>query len=269
MRYNIDIIILFFLVHGFINNYHEINQYSGKIFDCKKGEMKLAWYEHGLDEPKPNIPGLQDSFLIVVDTNYKAKNFISFSEDYSRNHPIELDTSKIDWTKYGKKLTAKQKLKKIAKERSLFQLKAESIHKYNNQGQQQVWVINNSKDTITIQMQDWSFICVLQAKAKDGQWYPIQYWRFSSCGNSYYFKHFPPNTANSFITKIPKNGNYKTKLRYKLLGQDRYYYSNEFNGKINYCSFVEDEADFIDKGFRKEPHFKLDSVIKIARNWPY
>lgn len=235
-----------------------------ETFDCKNGDMKPAWYEHGIDEPIPTIQGLQNGFIIVVDSNNQATNFISFDEDYSRRRSTELDTSDLYWTDGWKKLTTKQKLEKVKQEKESYLLRADSTHRFNNQGHQQVWIINNSTDSITIQMQDWSFICVLQAKTKNGQWRPIQYWRFSTCGNSYYFKTFPPQTANSFITKLPARGNYKTKLRYKLLGTDKFYYSNEFDGKINYCEFVEDPTNYNGRRGTPLPHFKLDSLINLA-----
>jgi len=113
-------------------------------------------------------------------------------------------------------------------------------------------------------MQDWSYICVLQGLTKGGQWFPLQYWRFSNCGNSYHDKHFPPKTANSFITTIPNKGDYETKLRFKLLGTDKFYYSNEFTGKINYCDFVEDSTNYNDRSSKPEPHYKLDSIVHLS-----
>jgi hypothetical protein len=224
---------LLFLITGCDNKQSEKEKIVAETFDCKIGQMKPAWYEHGIDELIPNIKGLQNEFTIIVDTNFKATNFISFNEDYSRERSTKLDTSDLNWTDDWEKLTTKQKLEKVNQEKKSYLTQADSAHILNNQGQQQVWIINNSKDTVTIQMQDWSFICVLQAKTKGGQWYPIQYWRFSTCGNSYYSKHFPPKTANSFVTKLPNEGDYKTKLRYKLLGADNFFYSNEFDGRIN------------------------------------
>lgn len=263
MRHCINILILLFLITGCDNKQSEKEKIVAETFDCKTGQMKPAWYEHGIDEPIPNFKGLQNEFVIIVDTNFIATNFISFDEDYSRERSTKLDTSDLTWTDDWEKLTTKQKLEKVNQEKKFYLIQADSAHILNNQGQQQVWIINNSKDTVTIQMQDWSFICVLQAKTKGGQWYPIQYWRFSTCGNSYYSKHFPPKTANSFVTKLPNEGDYKTKLRYKLLGADKFFYSNEFDGRINYCEFVEDSTNYNNRG-EPLPHFKLDSLINLA-----
>lgn len=264
MRHYINILTLIFLITGCANKQSEKKKIVAETFDCRTGQMEPAWYEHGIDEPIPNIKELQNEFIIIVDTNFKATNFISFDEDYSRERSTKLDTSDLNWTDDWGKLTTKQKLEKVNQEKKSYLIQADSAHILNNQGQQQVWIINNSKDTVTIQMQDWSFICVLQAKTKGGQWYPIQYWRFSTCGNSYYSKHFPPKTANSFITKLPNEGDYKTKLRYKLLGADKFFYSNEFDGRINYCEFVEDSTNYNNRRGEPQPHFKLDSLINLA-----
>ena len=265
MRHYRNILTLLFLITGCDNKQSEKEKIVAETFDCKTGQMKPAWYERGIDEPIPNFKGLQNEFVIIVDTNFKATNFISFDEDYSRTQSIELDTAYLsllapeEW----EKLSFKQKFEKLKKQKISYRQQADSAHIKNNQGQNQVWIINNSKDTVTIQMQDWSFICVLQAKTKGGQWYPIQYWRFSTCGNSYYSKHFPPKTANSFVTKLPNEGDYKTKIRYKLLGADKFFYSNEFDGRINYCEFVEDSTNYNNRG-EPQPHFKLDSLINLA-----
>jgi hypothetical protein len=228
--------------------------------------MKRAWYELGVDETIPPLNSLGSNFLILVDTNLKATNFISFDEDYLRHQSNELDTAFLsllnsdDW----EKLSNKQKQEKLVEEKKSYKQHADFAHIRNNQGQIQIWIINNTKDTISIQMQDWSYICVLQGLTKGGEWLPIQYWRFSTCGNSYYDKHFPPKTANSFIMSIPYKGDYETKLRFKLLGTDKFYYSNEFTGKINYCEFVEDSTNYNGRRSKPEPNYKLDSIVHLS-----
>jgi hypothetical protein len=235
-------------------------------FNCTTGLMKSAWYEHGLDEKIPPIKNLSNGFFILVDTNFKATNFISYDEDYSRRQSNELDTAYLslldpeEW----EKLSVKQKIDKLTELKISYKKQADSVHINKNHGQNQVWIINNTTDTVSIQMQDWSYICVLQGLSKGGQWFPIQYWRFSTCGNSYYDKHFPPKTANSFIMTIPNKGDYVTKLRFKLLGTDKFYYSNEFTGNINYCDFVEDSTNFNYRRSKPEPHYKLDSIVHLS-----
>lgn len=227
--------------------------------------MEPAWYEHGINEPIPALKVLSNNFLIVVDPNFKATNFISFEEDYLRHQSINRDTNDLKLNYFEEnwdKLSIKKRLKMLDSTKLANKLEADSVHLINNQGKNQVWVINNTSDTVSIQMQDWSFICILQGLTKSGRWLPLQYWRFSGCGNSYHHKQFAPKTANSFLFTIPNKGDYQTKLRFKILGVDQFYYSNEFTGKIDYCEFVEDSSNHTPDQ-SPPPHYKLDSIIQL------
>ena len=219
-------------------------------FECAHGLMRRAWYEHGADEPIPDLKGLPQNFMILVDTSLRPTNFVSYDESYLLEESTSLDTSDMHWVEDWDNLKTSEKLKRVAEERNKSKTKADSIHQGNNQRQQQVWIINNSDDTVGIQMQDWLFICILQAKARNGQWHPVQYWRLSTCGNSYYTKTFLPKTANSFIADRHLEGDYPTTLRYKLMGAKTFYYSNEFDGRINYCEFVEDSTSYNEEDSR-------------------
>lgn len=227
---------------------------------CEKGQMRRAWYTLGQDEPLPKIGGLENKFLIYVDKQIMATNFISDIERWSRKHAIELDTAELIWTENWEKLSVKEKFELLEYEKEYYRIRADDLHQKNNFGKHQVWIMNNTEDTVSLQMQDWSYICILQAQDKNKQWQPIEYWRLAFCGNSYYTKSFPPYTANSFVTELPENGNFSTKLRYKLLGKEQYYYSNEFEGTINYCQFFEDTTTYHDRRMI----FKMDSVFKFV-----
>jgi hypothetical protein len=178
------------------------------------------------------------------------------SEEYLRRESIHPDTFPFDYFNRNnwKTLDKGKKLAILDSVRVVSKQKADAEHLTNNKGKNQVWIINNTSNEISIQMQDWQFICILQALTKDGQWLPIQYWQFSKCGNSYHNKKMAPKTANSFLFTIPNKGDYQTKLRFKLLGTNQFYYSNEFTGKIDYCEFVE---------YGPNPGYKLDSMILL------
>ena len=62
------------------------------------------------------------------------------------------------------------------------------------------------------------------------------------------------------MSKAP-TGDYKTLLRYKILGFDKLYYSNSFAGNIEYCQFKEDSSTYIKFEGKMHPHFPLDSLI--------
>lgn len=224
-----------------------------ECFDCPRGLMSLSHYQYGRDEAPPAIAGLPEEFLVIADTNLKATNFYSAEEDESWELSKTLDTFYIKGEHYGEsyrddwdKLTGKQKEQRVLLKRKLFKEKAEYLHSTNNNGKMQVWIINNTKDSVLFSVWDNEFMCIMEALSEHGQWRPIQYRVFFGChvGTMCFprDKWFLPKTANSFVVEIPNEGDYRTKLRFKFrcFGDKYYYYSNEFVGKINYCSFVMD-----------------------------
>lgn len=233
--------------------------------ECLKGEMKAALNVEGENEIAPRLEGLSPEFLILADTGFKAGNFVSFHEKHYREKAVTLDTSDLDWLENWNELTVRQKFAKVKEEKKLYLIEADSEHFKNNNERQLVWIINNSIDTVAIQRQDWNYICILQAQNEDGQWYPIQNWNFSRCGNSYYIDSIPPGSSKAFITELPKDGDFQTKLRFKLLGADKFYYSNEFDGKINYCMFKDSPAKYKFMGkLNRSSYFKLDSFVNLV-----
>lgn len=204
-------------------------------------QMDKPWYEKSFTDTTVQYKNLNPGFIILVDKNLKAKNFISDYEAYLRKQSVKPDTSaySIMYSFNWEKLSVSEKVIFVNQKKLEFKHNADSIHAQNNQGKNLVWLINNTEENVSTQMQDWSYICILQALNKEGKWQPIQYWRFSGCGNSYHDKQFAPKTANSFVTSLPNKGDFETRFRFKLLGATKFYYSNEFEGKMNYCEFLE------------------------------
>lgn len=92
------------------------------------------------------------------------------------------------------------------------------------------------ENKIGIQIEDGKLVAVQQALDSSGTWVSIEHFTHSDCGNSYSFARLKKN--ESYLFKIAKyTGNYPTKLRLKILIDDLVYYSNEFNGSINYEQF--------------------------------
>ncbi|UII23573.1 hypothetical protein [Fulvivirga ligni] len=105
-------------------------------------------------------------------------------------------------------------------------------------------IIHHSDDSIPLQTQDNALICTMEALNKNNQWLPIEYWPLSWCGNSYDGIDLKKGQSLSLMSKAP-TGDYKTLLRYKILGFDTLYYSNSFAGNIEYCQFKEDSSTYI------------------------
>jgi hypothetical protein len=199
--------------------------------------MERAWYEYGTSQsPPPAAP--QNEFVVVADVAREAKNFVSSSEQWLRQRLANRanPTALYPW----RELTAQQRQTRLKEEQKAYRQQADSLHTVNNnKGNHLVWLVNNSADVITIGTQDASLFCVLQAQDKEKQWQPIQYWQFSKCGNSYIAQFLLPKERICFLAKSRQQGNFKTKLRYKIAGLKQFYYSNEFDGRIDYNEFTE------------------------------
>jgi hypothetical protein len=238
------------------------------VMDSAKPAMQRAWYEYDTEMKPPAItPGA--GFTVLADTSLKPTDFISIEERLLRNQSTISDTTisphKAPWGSHWKGLTLWQRHTKIAREQAFYARQADSLHTLNNQASYRVWLINNSADTIALATQDASLVCILQARNSRKQWQPIQFWHFSGCGNSNIARYLLPRESISFLTKVPRHGNLKTMLRYKLAGTKQFYYSNEFAGRINNGEFEELPRFYFDsKGVRQQSSrksFKLDSLF--------
>ena len=143
-----------------------------------------------------------------------------------------------------RKLTSQQKQAEVARWRAACGRQADSLHTVNNRGHLHIWLYNNSADTVHLATQDDSFICVLQAQDKKQRWCSVQYWEFSKCGNSYYNQLLLPRERVALLTALPNRGHDKIRLRYKLAGIDQFYYSNEFESRVNYHEFIESNPSY-------------------------
>ncbi len=96
---------------------------------------------------------------------------------------------------------------------------------------------------------------IQEAKDADGKWKPIEYLtHLSGCFISHrYYKLQPKKYFSTAIMKY--HGDFKTKIRVKVLFNKHYYYSNEIDGFINRSQFND---DFLDLKFYKTfiPHIE-------------
>lgn len=107
-----------------------------------------------------------------------------------------------------------------------------------------VILLNNTKDTLDLHIQDGSVKMIQEAQNTKGEWVPIEYWLNSTCGNSYGHAYLYPNHYLE-TGAFRYTGTYKTKLRFKLLYSTtynpetkqilkNYIYSEPFDGSVNY-----------------------------------
>ena len=109
-----------------------------------------------------------------------------------------------------------------------------------------VFIRNASKDTIHIDNQDGALFLIQEAKNKMGEWKPIEYWIYSTCGNSYAYTSLGPDDILT-LKKVKYQGTFETEMRLKLRTNNKLVYSKPFKGSINTEQFEVENVD----GFTK------------------
>ena len=107
----------------------------------------------------------------------------------------------------------------------------------NNDSLYSVYVFNKTNNPIKISSRDWHLFLIQEAKNQNGDWKPIEYHKYSWCGNSYQSEKLEPNGILKTESKV-YNGNFQTQIRFKLLNQNKVYYSNSIPGFVNLSQFA-------------------------------
>jgi len=205
--------------------------------DCNPGKMERIEINPGTIEKAPSVRLQKDSLLIVVDPAFKTVDFISADELFFRQESKVATIGEHSLSSFIRDQKEEDQAKEFEKQKNISGHLADSIHFENNKGQQEIWILNKSKQDMVIPCSDGMPVAVLQGLDKHGKWQPVNYYWFNWCGNSYSYLSFKPGEALRFITNIPNEGNFKTKFRFKLLGNKTFHYSNTFDGVIDYCQF--------------------------------
>lgn len=100
-----------------------------------------------------------------------------------------------------------------------------------------IFIKNSSNENLVLVPQDNSLYLIQEAIDKKGKWKPIEFWGFSTCGNSYDRKiKFNPNQIIELDSPKYK-GDFSTKIRFKLRLNNQVYYSNSLPSDINISKF--------------------------------
>ena len=96
----------------------------------------------------------------------------------------------------------------------------------------------NVSDTkiASIEMQDGSFLMIVEALDEHHTWRAIEYWSHSWCGNSYYSLDIPPQYF-AFTRGVKCSGDFLTSCRLKVFNGEDSLYSNTFKMSINTNQF--------------------------------
>jgi len=154
------------------------------------------------------------SFELKAQTNEMEKN----------ENQIDLDFVSTD--EFNAKISQQSKVKN---EVNLFLEKS-------NDSLYGIYIVNKTADSLKISTQDWHLFLIQEAKNQNGKWKPIEYWAYSWCGNSYLSEKLKPKGILKTESKIYR-GNFKTQIRFKLLNNNKIYYSNVIPGYINLSQF--------------------------------
>lgn len=114
--------------------------------------------------------------------------------------------------------------------------KIQIIAKITNDTIISIYLKNNTKDSLDISKQDWHLFLIQEAKNKNGEWKPIEYWNYSWCGNSYLSENIESQKIIKTETK-KYNGTFETDIRFKFLINSEVFYSNQLKCKIDITQF--------------------------------
>jgi hypothetical protein len=248
-----------------------INLLAQNQFDedlkCTNGTMDIIKIEIASDTKKIKNLKRKRDFYINVDTENKSENFVSDVEQHFRTESVKIDTINIAYERDWKYFTAEQKLKIAKRKREEAKNFADKIHKETNLGQQMVSLTNYTRKDIYFPSICGVPVIVLQAKDIEGYWKTIRFIQFAACGNCYSYTTIPKMSELEIIVELPKNGNLKTKLRFKMLLNNEFIYSNEFDYTINQCDFLENSV-VENNCFNCEPNTSNKLEIE-ATEWKY
>lgn len=126
---------------------------------------------------------------------------------------------------------ADQNIKKLfpKNEKNLIQL----IINTENDSIYSIYIKNNHNKNIKLIPQDNSLYLIQEALTKDKQWQPIEFWGYSTCGNSYdktidFLPHYIMRLSSQRYS-----GEFQTRIRFKLLLDKQVYYSNSVPSTIS------------------------------------
>lgn len=101
-----------------------------------------------------------------------------------------------------------------------------------------IYVKNNTQEDLQFIPQDNKLCIIQEALTQDKNWKPIEFWVNSDCGISYLKKINVKFGEIIGLRSKKYSGNFKTKIRFKLLINGKIYYSNSITSSINKSKFA-------------------------------
>ncbi len=147
---------------------------------------------------------------------------------YDCSNPAPIDSRKIKH---------KKNQLYIQFERSKGKKKKSKVFSKDNEAYFTGYLINTTDSLVEIQKQDGSLIMIQEALNEEGEWQPIEYWKYSWCGNSYFYPL--KLNAKQFVSFQVKEycGDFKTSIRLKLKNKKDIIYSKPYKANIDRSLF--------------------------------
>lgn len=222
---------------------HLMNK-NDKLEKFAQPNMGLAWYEFGKKVNIGEAAGLPPTFVVRTQEAGKARGFVSEKEWSSRQDAKRLrylddaylaELHEFDAVKFKKKFSSSGRI---------------------------AWMMNNGEKPVHLQTYH-SPIMIREAKDMHGQWRPIEYFTLGYGEPAYSVSIIHPGEALPFHYQ-PTEGDFKTKIRFKFLGLDQFYYSDSFTGFIDYGAFEEKRES--------RYHYRLEAFKRFSPrylSWAY
>ena len=99
-----------------------------------------------------------------------------------------------------------------------------------------LFIYNSSRKDVIVHGSDTRLQILQEAKDKNGEWRPIEYWKTYTVEQAIFYPLQPKNTLR--IESAAYSGSFKTKVRFKFINNNKYYYSNIIDTEINPSQFV-------------------------------
>jgi len=119
-----------------------------------------------------------------------------------------------------------------------------------------VFILNESDSTMIFEHHDGRMVMIQEALTRDGKWKAIEYFQNSGCGNSFAIHTLKPNQL--LVCGVNKyQGDFKTKLRVRLISEGQLLFSNTYSGFIHEEQFEEVKP----RGYSLNDYLKRDVFI--------
>lgn len=95
---------------------------------------------------------------------------------------------------------------------------------------------NSSSTVIRLDTYDGEVSMIQEAVNKKGEWQPIEFYSYGDCGFGHHIISIQKGEQVRILT-TRYSGDFKTRMRLKLLTRNGVFYSDEFDGQINQSQF--------------------------------